>query len=180
MDLSVGISSYAAMTAFFSANVGPAVGIGAEVRGEVFGVKAEFRVALPSRAYARDPIPGSKSSFPQEFDLTQISALLVPCARYKYFLGCAVGQFGSIVWKSPVDFLSALSYSFGPRLGVEVPFAERFAVFGFGEVLFAPEPVRIDFILPDPNKPTLPPANTEWKQPVASGFFGAGLSIRFR
>jgi hypothetical protein len=180
MDLSVGVYTYAAMTAYFSANVGPAVAVGADVRGEVFGVSAELRFAIPSVAYAREPVPGATSTRPAEFDLSQVSALLVPCARYKYFVGCGVAQFGWVIPTS-VNYQQALgSYSFGPRLGFEVPFAERFAAFGFAEVLFAPEPVGVAFVLPVPGMPDIPPNNTQWEQSVASAFFGAGVSMRFR
>ena len=181
MDLSVGLNTYVMMTAFLSANVGPAVGIAGEVRGEVFGVTGEFRFVLPSRAYAVEPVPGATSSYPQEFDVSQLSALIVPCARYEYFLGCGVAQLGGLLVQTPVTYFSRFSFAVGPRLGFEVPFAEkRFAVFGFGEVLFFPARQGIDFTLPDPNKPEAPPANTRWLQSLASGFFGAGFSVRFR
>lgn len=181
MDLSVGLNTYVMMTAFFSSSVGPAVGVAGEVRGSIFGITGEFRVVLPSRTYATEPVPGTTSSFPQELDVSQLSALVVPCARYKYFVGCGVAQLGGIIFKSRVDLETSLSYAFGPRIGFEVPFSEeRFAVFGFGEVLFAPEPPGIDIVLPDPTKPNSPPANVQWTQPVASGFFGVGFSVRFK
>ena len=181
MDLSVGLNTYVMMTAFLSANVGPAVGVGGEVRGKVFGISAEFRFVMPSRAYAVEPIPGATSSFPVEFDVSQLSALVVPCARYEYFVGCGVVQFGFLVTQTS-DYQDIFaSYSFGPRVGFEVPFAEkRFAVFGFGEVLFAPEPAEIWFSLPPLAHPEGPIANTRWRQSVASGFFGVGFSVRFR
>lgn len=180
MDLSVGLSAYVMMTAFLTADVGPAVGIAGSVGGEVFSLNAEFRVVLPSRAYALEPVPGATSSRPAEFDLSQLSALLVPCGRYKYFVGCGVVQFGSLLMQSSVHLETQLSYSFGPRLGFEVPFAERFAVFGFGEVLFAPNPGGIEFTEPVPGEPDIPPNNTYWDQSVASAYFGAGLSVKFR
>lgn len=180
MDLSVGVSTYVMMTAFLSADVGPGLGISGDVRGEYFGVAAEFRVALPSRAYAREPVPGTSSHRPAEFDLTQVTALLVPCGRYKYFVGCAVAQFGWFFTQSVVQQTLFGSYGFGPRLGFEYPFAERFAVFGFGEVIFAPSQAGTRFTLPVPGEPDTAPNNTQWHQNVASGFFGAGLTVKFR
>lgn len=177
MDLSVGLNAYVMMTAFLSANVGPAVGVSGEVRGEVFGVTAEFRAVLPGRTYAREPVPGATSTRPAEFDLSQLSALIVPCARWKYLVGCGVVQFGWFLMRSSVETEDSASYSFGPRLGFEVPFAERFAAFGFGEVLFAPEPRSLQFTEPVPDTP---PNDTQWTQSVASGFFGAGVSVKFR
>ncbi len=180
MDLSVGLNTYVMMTAFLSANVGPAVGIAGEVRGEIFGVSGEFRAALPSRAYSLEPIPGATSSFPTEFDLSQISALVVPCARWKFLAGCAVGQFGVFLMKSTVAERNLITFGVGPRLGFEVPFAERFAAFGFGEVLFVPSPGGFRFDAPPPGDPDGPIANTRWRQPVASAFFAAGFSVKFR
>jgi hypothetical protein len=180
MDLSVGLSTYVMMSAFLSADVAPAVGIGAEVRGEVFGVGAEFRFVLPSRAYARERIPGATSSIPQDFDLSQLSASLVPCGRYKYFVGCGVAHIGALIWQTGNYTGLGVSIGLGPRVGFEVPFAERFAVFGFGEVLFTPQRVAVQFVLPDPKYPNEPPANTQWVQSVASAFFGAGVSVKFR
>ena len=181
MDLSVGLNTYVMMTAFFSSNVGPAVGIGGEVRGAVFGISTEFRFALPSRTYATELIPGATSGYPQEFDLSQISALVVPCARYEYFVGCGVAQVGFLVMQTSLEQNNAASYAFGPRLGFEVPFSEkRFAIFGFGEVLFTPAPQGWKFIVPPPGGEGTPPANTQWVQSVASGFFGVGISFRFK
>jgi hypothetical protein len=180
MDLSVSLSTYVMMTAFLSADVGPAVGVAGDVRGEIFGVSAELRVALPSRTYAREPIAGATSTRPADFDLTQITALLVPCARYKWFVGCGVVQFGWFIMNSVTDTEDSATFGFGPRLGFEVPFAERFAFFGFGEVLFAPQPRVYRFVLPIPDHPEVTPNNTKWTQSVASAFLGAGLSIKFR
>lgn len=177
MDLTVGLSAYVMMTAFLSADVGPAVGVAGSVGGDLFSLNAELRFVLPSRAYARDPVPGTKPNYPTELDVSQLTALLVPCLHYKYLVGCGVAQFGGIITKN-LDVDTALTYSFGPRLGFEVPFAERFAVFGFGEVLFTPEPYGIDFTLPA--YPGATPANTGWTQSVASAFFGAGVTVRFQ
>ena len=179
MDLTVGLSTYVMMTAFLSADVGPAVGVAGSVGGEIFRVNVEFRGVLPSRAYAREVVPGATSSFPVEFDLSQLTALLVPCAAYKWFVGCGVAQFGWLIGKSSVSSGAIASYGFGPRLGFEVPFAERFAAFGFGEVLFAPTPAGFEFTEPVPGDPDAPRANTRWRQSVASGFFGAGVSVKF-
>lgn len=181
MDLSVNLSTYVAMTAFFSDNVGPAVAVAGEVRGSIFSVRAEFRVALPSPTVARERVPGTSSPGPdQPFDLSQFTGLLVPCAHYKFFVGCGVAQLGGIAFHTPVYLNSVFSTAFGPRLGFEVPFAERFAVFGFGEALFTPAPAFVRFVFPPPGEPDTPPANRQWRQPVASAFFGAGLSVQFK
>ncbi len=180
MDLSVGLSTYVMMSAFLSADVAPAFGIGADVRGEIFSIGLDLRFVVPSRAYARERIPGATSSFPVDFDLGQFSGSVVPCARYKYFVGCGVAQFGALSWQTDNDFNLGVAFGLGPRVGFEVPFAERFAVFGFGEVLFSPSRVALKFDLPDPKYPSEPPPNTQWVQSVASGFFGAGVSVNFK
>lgn len=180
MDLSVGLSTYVMMSAFLSANVAPAVGVGVNVSGEVFSIGTDFRFVLPSRAYARDPIPGATSSVPVDFDLGQFTGSVVPCARYKYFVGCGVAQIGTFTWQSNIAFGLGVSLGLGPRVGFEVPFAERFAVFGFGEVLFSPARAVLQFNVPDPAHPEAPVANTQWTQPLASGFLAAGLAVKFR
>ena len=179
MDLSVGLSTYVMMSAFLSANVAPAVGVGADVRGEIFSIGLDLRFVVPSRAYARERIPGATSSFPVDFDLGQFSGSVVPCARYKYFVGCAVAQLGALSWQTVDWFNLGVSFGFGPRVGFEVPFAERFAVFGFGEAIFTPSQAVLQFNQPPQGQPSGPVANTQWEQPVGSGFFAAGVTVKF-
>lgn len=181
MDLSVGVSTYVLMSAFLSADVAPGFGIRGEAGGEFFTIGAEFRGVLPSRTFARDPTPGTAAPYrTAEFDLSQLSALIVPCGRYKYFVGCGVAQFGWFITQSNVQQSVLASYSFGPRIGFDIPLGDRFSLFGFGEVLFAPSPAGIDFTGDVPGEPNTPPNNTSWTQSVASGFFGAGASIKFK
>lgn len=167
------------MSAFLSADVAPGFGIRGEASGEIFSVGAEFRAVLPSRAYAREPIPGVTSSYPVEFDLSQVSALVTPCVRYKYFVGCGVAQLGFLFAQSTVNQNALPLYNFGPRVGFNIPFAERFSAFGFGEVLFSPSPAELDFTIPIPGTAG-PPGNTMWLTPVAVAYFGAGLSLQFK
>lgn len=103
-----------------------------------------------------------------ELDVTDISLLLVPCFHYSYFVGCAVGQIGGNIQKSTRLQTTDVSYSLGPRVGVRIPLGEAFAVQGFGEVLFVPDPIGIVF----------PDLNAVWDQPVASAFFGATFSMK--
>ena len=170
MDLTIGLSAYALMTAGLTANVGPGFGIGADVRGEVFSIGVELRGVLPGIAYTASPIDRSAPFTVGDFDLSQLTGLVVPCGRYKYFVGCGVVQGGTFVANSLEGQRLLPAFAFGPRAGLEIPFAERFAVFGFGEALFAPLPVGIDD----------PPYNVEWTQSIVSGFFGAGLSVNFK
>ena len=167
MDLTIGLSAYVLMTAGLTANVGPGFGIGADVRGEVFSIGVELRGVLPGITYATRP---NDSSVRGAFDLSQLTGLVVPCGRYKYFVGCAVVQGGTFVANSPEGQALLPAFAIGPRVGLEIPFAERFAVFGFGEALFAPRPVGTD----DPTR------NLHWTQSIVSGFFAAGLSVYFK
>jgi hypothetical protein len=179
MDLSVGVSTYVLMSAFLSADVAPGFAIRGEAGGEIFSIGAEFRAVLPSRTYAREPVPGATSSYPVEFDLSQLSALVTPCARYKYFVGCGVAQLGFLWAQSSVAQGVLPLYNFGPRVGFDIPFATRFSVFGFGEVLFSPSPPELAFTVPIPGTAG-PPGNTLWRMPVAVAYFGAGMSLQFK
>ena len=70
MDLTIGLSAYALMTAGLTANVGPGFGLGADVRGEVFSIGVEFRGVLPGITYAANPLDASKPSTRGRFDLS--------------------------------------------------------------------------------------------------------------
>lgn len=172
MDLTIGLSAYGLMTVGLTANVGPGFGIGVDVRGEVFSLGVEVRGVLPAVAYAADPYDPTSNVTPRPgaFDLSQWTGLLVPCGRYKYFVGCAVAQAGGFVLHGDLDDVFRWAVAFGPRVGLEVPLGERFAVFGFGEALFTPAVAGIYET----------ERNVEWKQSIVSGFFGAGLSVNFK
>lgn len=170
MDLTIGLSAYALMTAGLTANVGPGFGIGADVRGEVFSIGVELRGVLPGITYAADPIDPSAPFGLGDFDLSQLTGLVVPCGRYKYFVGCGVVQGGVFMFKSRIDQGILPVFSLGPRVGLEIPFAERFAVFGFGEALFAASQGTFGD----------PAINAKWTQSIVTGFFAAGLSVNFK
>jgi hypothetical protein len=180
MDLKIGLSAYGMMSWLLTPNVAPAVGVAIDTRGEVLSVGGEFRAVMPSRVLVTEPVPGAGSSFPVEMDVSQFSLLVVPCFRWKYFVGCAVGQLGTFIIQTRVQTGDDLVFGLGPRLGFEVPFADRFAVFGFGEALFAPFPAALKFTNPPPGMPDGPVPNVRWEQPVGSVFFGAGVSIHFK
>jgi hypothetical protein len=180
MDLTIGLNAYGMMTWLLTPNVAPAVGVGVDVRGEIFSFGAEVRVVLPSGALATEKIPDKPSYYPVQFDLSQFTGLLVPCGRWKYLVGCALVQAGWIRWKTAVWEGTSPTWGLGARLGFEVPFAERFAVFGFGELLFAPDTPGVQFTDPPPKQPEADRANVRWEQPLASGFFAAGLQVHFK
>ena len=181
MDLKVALSAYGMMSWLLTPNVAPGIGVAADVRGQVISVAGEFRAVMPSRVIATERVPGASSSYPQEFDVSQFSWLVVPCARWRYFVGCGVGQVGFFLTQTSTQTVTQMIFGLGPRIGFEVPFAEdRFAVFGFGEALFSPYQGGIKFTNPPPGMPDVPAANVRWGPPVGSVFFGAGLSVHFK
>lgn len=134
---------------------------------------------LPTVTYARQPVDPTKPIEPQDFDVSQWSLVAVPCVRFAtYFAGCIAAQGALHVsqTRAPATQLLPAFYA-GPRFAVEIPFAERFAVFGFAEAL-AGFGQGLDIIGVGPNGE--PSQNAGWRPSVVSGFFGAGVSVKFR
>ena len=180
MDITVNLGAYVMMTSLLTADVAPGFALRAEGVGKIFSVGLELRFVLPGRTFARERVDPTMPSFERDFDLSQYTALIVPCARWKYLVGCGVLQGGLFLIETGVESDFDAAVGVGPRLGFEVPFAERFAVFGFGEALFVPSLSNAAFIRPNPDYPDLPLGNVRWEQSVVSGFFGVGLSVNFK
>lgn len=130
MDVAIGLSGFVLMSAGYTANVSPGFQLGAEVRSfheqsDVFRLGLELRGILPGKVYAREPIDPKLATYPAEFDISQFSALLVPCVRWRYLLGCGVAELGAVMFQDDVRFDTALLIRFGPRLGLEIPFREH-------------------------------------------------------
>jgi hypothetical protein len=179
MDVTIGLTGFALMTAFYTANVGPGVGLMADVRGELLSFGLELRGIFPGRVYANEPIypdDPTKQTRVVELDVSQVSAAAVPCVRWKYFVGCGVAQLGATMLKDTVQMSTVTTFLFGPRLGFEVPITERFAIFGFGEALFIGQGAGVRYDIDN----DAPAANTRWGQSIASGFFGLGLTTTFK
>lgn len=177
MDVTIGLSGLVLLTAGLTDNVGPGVGLMADVRYEWFSLGLELRGVFPARTYARTPSfpdDATKKMREVEMDNSQVSAALVPCVRWSYLLGCGVAQAGMLLSQTTFDTIAVPLVMFGPRLGLEVPFAERFAVFGFGEALFLGYGQGFGYDL-GPN-----PANVFWEPSIISGFFAVGLSATFK
>lgn len=180
MDLTVNLGAYVMMTSLLTADVAPGFALRAEGLGEIFSIALELRFVLPGRTFARERIDPTMPTFEQSFDLSQYTALIVPCVRWKYLVGCGVLQGGMFLIETGVESDFDAAVGVGPRLGFEVPFARRFAVFGFGEALFVPSLSNAAFTRVHPDFPDDPPANVRWEQSVVSGFFGVGLSVSFK
>lgn len=178
MDVTIGLSGLALMTAGFTADAGPGFGIQGDVRGEVFSLGLELRGVLPARTVASNVIPGTvRGTDALEFEISQWTALLMPCARWTILVGCGVAQGGILMWKTPYQEGTLPVLSFGPRVGLDIPLG-MFGVFGFAEALFAAQQNGIDF--GKPATEGFGPANVEWTQSIVSGFFGVGASVRFQ
>ena len=165
------------------ADPGGAAAVGLEVRGEppedvwtpaaAFGL--EVRVVFPGRVIANEPIDPGKPVTPDAFEASQYTLSLVPCARWRYVFGCGLLQGGFLFVEIGPESTTQASLAVGPRLGVRLPISDRFAVFGLGEVLFAP--VRAGFRTVPP--PGTPDPNSAWRIPVAQGYGGVGVEVTF-
>jgi len=188
MDLTVTLNTALLLTAGFTADVGPAVQLGAGLRRDWFSIDLEVRGVFPAKTWAAEPLPledrlpGHESDplEPHPFDLSQLSAQLVPCVRFaSYFAGCGVVGAYTLITQTQRRTGFLPGWTIGPRLGAEVPLGERFAVFGFAEALFAPLGAWVGFRDPSaPDKNDAP--NVIWNMPIVSGFFGAGVSVKFQ
>jgi hypothetical protein len=179
MDVKLAISAYGMMSWLLTPNAAPAVGLSVDARGEVISVGGELRAVLPSRVLMTERLPGATSSYPVEMDVSQVSLLLVPCTRWRYFVGCGVAQAGLFLYQTSAATEQGLVFGLGPRVGFEVPFAQRFAVFGFAEALFSIYKQGVEASDPPVGQPNGPIANVFWDPPIGAAFFGAGVSVRF-
>lgn len=161
------------------ADPGGAAAVGLEVRGEppedvwtpAAAFALELRVAFPGRVVASEPLDVSKPASSESFTLAQYTAAVVPCARWKYVFGCGVIQSGFyFIDDARIASQGQPSLALGPRLGARLPIGERFALFGFGEALFAP--VRAGFVPFGGN-------NVWWRPSVAQGYGAVGIEVIF-
>jgi hypothetical protein len=155
-------------TVGWTLEVGPGAMLGAEVRRDwlSFGLEARgFFPAAAQRYYASPP----------NSDLVSFSGLFVPCARWKWVLGCAFIEAGAFVFTVPYgskgDY-SNLLLRFGPRLGADVPIGRGFSLRAYADL--AIHPIRHGYDVTDLNDP----AKTVrvWQEPRVSGFFGVSLA----
>jgi hypothetical protein len=165
MDLTYAISAGALMTANLTSNVGPGAWLGGELRAGPFSLGLETRVVFPAEVTVA----------PFNFDLSQFTALLVPCGRYMYFFGCVVGAGGMEFLRDsnsgPPEGLSGFAemLQLGGRLGAEVPFADnRLAARIWAELLYTTPGHGVEYDV-----------DIKWVRPDVSAFFGAGLVVKF-
>ena len=164
MDVSPVLLAGGLFSAGFTADPSGGFFVGGEVRaGEVFSGALEARVLFPSRVVAEP------TGF--EFGVTSVTAALVPCLRWEALLGCAVFDIGMLIADvSTAPFAGppiVEKLGLGPRLGVRLPFAKRFAFRAFADLRFAPIPSSY----------TTLDTGARWESGVVSGMFGAGFSF---
>src|SRR5262249_52488877 len=122
MNVTIALSATALLGVGVADNVSPRFDIGGEIRGQIFSFGLALRGMPPGTVYARERIDPSKIFQPFKADLSEWSVLLVPCARYKYFVGCAVAQGGADMFQIESGLTQVGFLSFGPRAGFEIPF----------------------------------------------------------
>lgn len=181
----ISVSGFVLLTGGLFADPGAAFSIGVDLRGKApddpwiptysFGLEGRF--ALPGQVHAAERIDPDLPTYPESFEVGQVTALFLGCARWKYVFGCGAVQGGTYFIGTDGKFLSdsVAAFAVGPRLGARIPFGEHFALFALGEVLFAP--VRIGFApapLPDGRIP-----NVQWLPSVAQGYAAAGIEFTF-
>ncbi len=165
-------SAGGALSLGYTADPGGGAWLNAEIRPiEEFSLGLEFRGLFPSRVVATGPADPSKPySTPKEPDLSDATFMLVPCYRYSWLMGCAVGYFGAALAQTPLELIGWPVMGVGPRIGIDVPFAKRFFARVQGDVLFNLTNSSLQ----------LTNVNLEWRQNVAVGYIGAGLGVTLR
>lgn len=158
------------MTLAYTSGPGGGFAVGGAAQGKHWSVGLEAQVTLP--AYATTGAPD------EDFDVSSFVGLVVPCARFGEtvrFLGCGVLGGGAQLARdtqAPSDKDAwGPAVRLGPRLGLEVPLGNRFAIQAYGEVSFAPVPFRITYKgAGEPDR--------RWTQSPASVFLGAMFSVK--
>jgi hypothetical protein len=91
MDLTITLSTTFLLTAGLTDNTGPALQIAGGLRYNWFSLDLEVRGVFPGTVWAREAVDPTRRTEPVAFDLSQLSAQLVPCVRFAtYLAGCGV------------------------------------------------------------------------------------------
>lgn len=173
MDIPFVIQSAFVLSTNVAADVAPAVQIGVHIQGDWLWAGLEVRGVLPSVAHATEAyLPGWPFE-PRDFDISQWTFVPVVCLPFaRYFSGCLTGQAGFHVLQTRAETDFGIVAYMGSRLAVQVPFAERVAVFGFAEGSVGFGDV-LTIVSEGPNGEP----NAAWWPPIFSAFAGAGLSV---
>jgi hypothetical protein len=162
------LSTGGLLTLAYTSEPGPGFSLGADARGRYWSVGVEAQVTFPAQA--------TTGFADEDFDASTFVGMLVPCARWNsekvHLFGCgALGAGGYLTYDSQApgrpDRIGP-TIRIGPRLGLELPFGDRFAAYLFGEVSFAPIFKRVTYY----------ETGRQWVQNPASVFLGAGFSVK--
>lgn len=170
VDPSLSLIAGGALSAGLTLDVGPGFFLGGEARWRKFdqvgpSVALEVQTLLPTKA--------QDLGYPKILEITQVVVAAVPCVQYKWFSGCVFGDVGMLIGggPGPISFEGGdpvlVTAGFGPRLGFQIPFAERFMVRAFAELRISP--IQTGFIFYD--------EGTQWDNPLVTGLFGIGISF---
>lgn len=179
MDPTLGLVAGGLLSLGFTPDVGPGFFVGGEAhwrrQGQVedwgFQVGAEARFVMPTYG-------GTSRNGELDISITLMELAVAPCVRYKWALGCAVVSpgmtlAGGTLTETPETKDEGPQPLFmlgiGPRLGVDIPVAERFGIRLFGEVRFAPLP---------PGGYHVNGAYYIWTEPAVSGVLGLAAAYR--
>jgi hypothetical protein len=164
MTLPFAVHVDAALSIGYGLDVGAGVVIGAEWRPI-----ENFSVGLDLRGIAPHKVEEFGMFEPKlQLKATMLSVLVAPCFRWKILMGCAVLDAGG-VYLDTVPHTWFERVAAGPRVGVDVPFAERFSVRVTGDLLFPI--IRNHFEKVE--------GGWEFEDPLVSGFVTAGLAVSF-
>lgn len=177
MDITLGLGAYGLMAVGLTLNATGGGAIQGTVGGESWSMGVEFRALAPGMIATREPIDPTQPTIPAYINVFDFSAVLAPCYKWKYLSGCAAVKAGLLYFWDDTQAQMAPTFSLGPRLKFEYPFADRFAVFALAEALFVPLQNRIALeASADPTKRR----NGVWVQSPVEGNFGAGLAVYFK
>jgi hypothetical protein len=171
VDPSLSLIAGGALSAGLTLDVGPGFYLGGEARWRAFdqlgpSIGLEVQTLFPTKAIVFDD--GTT------MDVTQIVVAAVPCLQYKWLSGCVFGDVGLLLGggQTPLYFDGGgvlVTAGFGPRLGFQIPFADRFMLRGFAELRVSP--INTGWM----GNETAPGAR--WGNPLVTGLFGLGVSF---
>jgi hypothetical protein len=147
-------------------NPGFVLGGGARFRGydEIgFSVDLEAKATLPTK------ITRGLGTIPP-LDISQVTAALVPCLRYRWIAGCGFVDAGMIIPSTQGPLSGAKIHEtvgLGPRLMVDLPIVSGLGIRAFADLRFLLTPRYGAY---DTN------TNQEWREPPVTGLFGLAIS----
>jgi hypothetical protein len=166
VDPSLSLFAGGLLSAGLTLDVGPGFVIGGDARWRAYD-QIGFSVGLEAQAFLPTKILVFPTGYP--VDLSQVTAGVPMCLRYRWAAGCGVIDAGMIIAGSrgPLHGVAPdATFGAGPRLMVDLLFGERFGVRAFADL-------RILL----GGAPTYHVEDQEWKEPRVMGRFGLAVSF---